>query len=60
MKNRLQIRKERMFFDLEPAYLVRKSFKTDSVDQKPKEPLIIWNGLIWGLIFAKAVMRYAC
>ena len=41
MKNELQIRKEHIFFDLGPTYLMQKAFETASVGHFTKEPLII-------------------
>ena len=38
IKNGLQIRKEHILFDLEPTYLIKKSFKTDSIDHFTLEP----------------------
>ena len=45
IKNGVQIRKEHILFDLEPAYLVKKAFKTISAGPFTKEPLILWNDM---------------
>ena len=41
MKNGLRIRKEHIFFDLGPTYLMLKAFEAASVAHFSKEPLII-------------------
>ncbi len=57
MKNGVQIRKEHIFFDLGPTYLMQKAFETASVGHFTKEPLIISDAKLFKLVRRKTTVR---